>query len=128
MKVKPIIPVKFFLIGLVSLSPVTGTAAETAESGDVSTPAVAIFIVFIAITLVITWWAAKRTREKKDFYAAGSRITGLQNGLAIAGDFMSAATILGITGLIYSAGFDAVIYILSPMFGFFILVLIHRIG
>lgn len=124
MKTKPVNLIKFLLISLVSLLPVAVTAAETAGGKEVSAAAVAIFIVFIGITLVITWWAAKRTREKRDFYAAGGRITGLQNGLAIAGDFMSAATILGITGLIYSAGFDAVIYILSPMFGFFILLVL----
>lgn len=112
------------VICALSLLPATSSAAQTDPGTTVSTPALAIFVVFIAITLGITWWAAKRTRERRDFYAAGNRITGFQNGLAIAGDFMSAATILGITGLIYTAGFDAVIYILSPMFGFFLLLVL----
>jgi len=115
---------EYSVIGALSLLPSARAAADTGSGTEVSIPAVAIFIVFIAITLVITWWAAKRTKEKRDFYAAGNSITGLQNGLAIAGDFMSAATILGITGLIYTAGFDAVIYILSPMFGFFLLLVL----
>jgi cation/acetate symporter len=115
---------EYAVTGALLLLPVTNVVAETASTKEVSTPAVLIFVVFIAITLVITWWAARRTREKRDFYTAGSRVTGLQNGLAIAGDFMSAATILGITGLIYTAGFDAVIYILSPMFGFFVLLVL----
>ena len=115
-------------LSLVSLALLPDTAAgldpEAGSSTGISMPAVTIFVVFISITLVITWWAAKRTKEKKDFYAAGNRITGFQNGLAIAGDFMSAATILGISGLIFTAGFDAIIYILSPMFGFFILLVL----
>src|SRR3712207_8781902 len=50
-------------------------------------------------TLAITWWAAKRTRSTSEFYAAGRSVTGFQNGLALAGDFMSAASFLGIAGL-----------------------------
>ncbi len=79
------------------------------------------FLLFLASTLTITWWAARHTRGTRDFYAASGRITGFQNGLAIAGDFMSAATFLGITGLTYLAGLDATIYVLAPMVGFCIL-------
>lgn len=79
--------------------------------------AVSIFLLFIAITLYITWWAASRSRSAKDFYAAGGRISGFQNGLAIAGDFMSAATFLGVTGLVYARGLDAVVYSLSALVG-----------
>ena len=61
--------------------------------------AIVMFLVFVAATLAISYWAAKRTRSSKDFYTAGGEITGLQNGAAIAGDFMSAASFLGITGL-----------------------------
>lgn len=86
--------------------------------------AASIFAAFIGVTLIITWWAATKTRNKQDFYAAGSQITGFQNGLAIAGDFMSAATILGITGLVFSAGFDAIVWILSPMVGLFLLLVL----
>ncbi|HEY7840302.1 MAG TPA: cation acetate symporter [Gammaproteobacteria bacterium] len=86
--------------------------------------AVATFGVFVAITLGITWWAARHTRSTHDFYAAGSRITGAQNGLAIAGDFLSAATFLGITGLTYLFGLDAVIYVLSALTGLALMTLL----
>jgi cation/acetate symporter len=79
--------------------------------------AIATFGGFVAITLAITWWAARHTRNTRDFYAAGGRITGMQNGLAIAGDFLSAATFLGITGLTWAYGLDAVIYVLSALTG-----------
>jgi cation/acetate symporter len=72
--------------------------------------AISLFLVFVALTLWITWWAAQRTRSAQDFYAAGGRITGFQNGLAIAGDFMSAGAFLGLTGLVVANGFDGLIY------------------
>ena len=64
----------------------------------------------IAITLVITWWAAKRSSSKEALYAASSSISGNQNGLAIAGDFMSAGTVLGIVGLYFMVGVDVSLY------------------
>src|SRR6202789_2415689 len=64
--------------------------------------AVLIFLGFVVVTLGIPYWAAQHTRTTKDFYAAGGGITGLQNGLAIAGDYMSAASFLGIVALVYS--------------------------
>jgi cation/acetate symporter len=64
----------------------------------------------IGVSLVITWWAARRTHSRKEFYAAGGQLRGLQNGLAIAGDYTSAATFLGVTGLVYTSGFDGLIY------------------
>jgi cation/acetate symporter len=79
------------------------------------------FIALIAVTLVITAWAAKRTASRDDLLVAGGRISAVQNGFAIAGDFMSAATFLGITALFYSSGFDAVIYILAPLVAFSLL-------
>jgi cation/acetate symporter len=82
------------------------------------------FLLFLGVTLAITWWAARRTTGTRDFYAAGGRITGFQNGLAIAGDFMSAATFLGITGLTYLAGLDATIYVLAPMVGLCLLLML----
>lgn len=72
--------------------------------------AIGFFAVFVAATLFITYWAAKRTKSADDFYAAGGEITGLQNGLAIAGDFMSAGAFLGLTALVYSRGFDGLVY------------------
>jgi cation/acetate symporter len=72
--------------------------------------AISIFGVVLAITLVITYWASKRTTSTAQFYAAGRGITGVQNGFAIAGDYMSAASFLGIAGLIYIFGFDGFLY------------------
>jgi hypothetical protein len=62
--------------------------SETASASSIVV--VSTFLLFLAVTLAITWWAARQTRGTRDFYAAGGRITGFQNGLAIAGDFMSA--------------------------------------
>jgi cation/acetate symporter len=72
--------------------------------------AIVFFFVFIAVTLAITWWAARRTHTTSHFYAAGRTITGFQNGLALAGDYMSAASFLGIAGLVSLSGFDGLIY------------------
>jgi cation/acetate symporter len=90
--------------------------AAAAEEGQREPSGVAIssFLAVIALTLCITCWAAKRTRTAHQFYAAGSSIRGWQNGFAIAGDFMSAATFLGLTGLFFTIGFDSIIYILCP--------------
>ena len=68
-------------------------------------------------TLCITKWAASRTKSAADFYAAGGGITGFQNGLAIAGDYMSAASFLGISGLVFAAGFDGLIYSIGFLVG-----------
>ncbi len=84
---------------------------------ELNVTAVTLFVVFVGFTLFITWRAARYSKSASDFYAAGSRISGLVNGVAISGDFMSAATFLGIVGLIYTSGFDGLIYILSPMVG-----------
>ena len=65
----------------------------------------------------ITYWASQRTRSAADFYAAGGGITGFQNGLAIAGDYMSAASFLGISGLVFASGFDGLIYSVGWLVG-----------
>lgn len=88
-----------------------GTKSETNFS------AIAMFVVFVGLTLYITYWAAKRTKSAKDFYAAGGGITGLQNGLAIAGDYMSAASFLGITGMVYLKGYDGLIFAIGFLVG-----------
>ena len=72
--------------------------------------ALVFFFLFIAITLGITYWAARRTRTTEHFYAAGRRISAGQNGFALAGDYMSAASFLGIAGLVSTTGFDGLIY------------------
>ncbi len=90
-------------------------AAGTDQSVDWN--AVVIFAAFVILTLGITYWAAKRTRTAKDFYAAGGGITGFQNGLAIAGDYMSAASFLGISALVYTSGYDGLIYSIGLLVG-----------
>ena len=72
--------------------------------------AITLFIAFVLVTLGITWWAAKRTKSTEDFYAAGGKITGFQNGLAISGDFISAGAFLGLSGLVYASGFDGLVF------------------
>ncbi|CAO3414813.1 cation acetate symporter [Azospirillum doebereinerae] len=79
--------------------------------------AIIMFLAFVLLTLGITFWAARRTKSAKDFYAAGGGITGFQNGLAIAGDYMSAASFLGIAGLVYTSGFDGLIYSVGWLVG-----------
>ncbi|MEI6412836.1 MAG: sodium/solute symporter [Pseudomonadota bacterium] len=78
---------------------------------------IAFFIVFITLTLGITYWAALRTRTTREYYAAGRSITGFQNGLALAGDYMSAASFLGIAGMVSTKGFDGLIYSVGWLVG-----------
>ncbi|HNI74617.1 MAG TPA: cation acetate symporter, partial [Accumulibacter sp.] len=75
--------------------------------------AIIMFLIFVAMTMGITYWAASRTKSTADFYTAGGGITGFQNGLAIAGDYMSAATLLGLTAMTYTQGYDGYIYMLA---------------
>ena len=79
--------------------------------------AITLFLLFVAVTLWISWWAAKHTRDSGHFYNAGGNITGLQNGAAIAGDYMSAASFLGVTGLMFAAGFDGLLFGLGAFAG-----------
>ncbi|WP_116123717.1 cation acetate symporter [Paraburkholderia sp. BL6669N2] len=72
--------------------------------------AIGMFLVFVASTLFITRWAARKNNSVSDHYAAGGKITGFQNGWAIAGDYMSAASLLGISALVFSSGYDGLIY------------------
>src|SRR5919106_1120855 len=79
-------------------------------AADVNELALGIFAIVVAITLGITYWASKRVTTATDFWAAGRGLTGVQNGFAIAGDYMSAASFLGIAGLIFLFGFDGFLY------------------
>lgn len=79
--------------------------------------AIAMFVVFVIGTLFITKWAAKRTTSAATFYTGGGGITGFQNGLAIAGDFMSAASFLGISAAVYTSGYDGLIYSIGFLVG-----------
>jgi cation/acetate symporter len=78
--------------------------------GQFSYTSVGFFLVFIALTLGITYWAARKTKSTREYYAAGGNITAGQNGFALAGDYMSAASFLGIAGLVSLKGFDGLIY------------------
>ena len=92
-----------------SLNPTFSGADTLADSGaeqPVNAAAIATFMLFVLSTLLITWWAARHTHTRKEFYAAGGGISAWQNGIAISGDFMSAATFLGLTSLLFFTGTD----------------------
>ena len=96
--------------------------ASDAVAGEVTThntnvTAVVMFLAFVVATLAITYWAAKRNTSVANHYAAGGRITGFQNGLAIAGDYMSAASFLGISALVFGSGYDGLIYSIGFLVG-----------
>ena len=95
-------------LSLLGLSPLALAADK-----PLNVPAISMFFIFVVMTLLITVWAARRTKSTSDFYTAGGGITGFQNGLAIAGDYMSAATLLGFTAMIYMSGVDAYIYMVA---------------
>src|SRR5918997_1576980 len=84
----------------------------------VNVEAVVIFAIVLSITLGITWWASKRASSAVGFYAAGRQITGVQNGLAISGDYLWAASFLGIAGLIFLYGFDGFLYSIGFLVAF----------
>ena len=90
-----------------------GQAAKQATNWT----AIAMFGAFVVLTLWITKWAASRTRSAADFYTAGGGITGFQNGLAIAGDYMSAASFLGISAAVMATGYDGLIYSIGFLVG-----------
>ncbi|MBP0601341.1 MULTISPECIES: cation acetate symporter [Aeromonas] len=106
------------LTGLVS-TPLLAADALTGEvqRQPLNVSAIVMFVAFVAATLFITYWASKRNRSASDYYAAGGRITGFQNGLAIAGDYMSAASFLGISALVYTSGYDGLIYSIGFLVG-----------
>ncbi len=106
------------LISIIALAAFAGgDATFDAAKRELNVSAIIMFFVFIAGTLGVTYWAAKKTKSASDFYTAGGGITGFQNGLAIAGDYMSAAAFLGVSGLIYMKGYDGVIYAVSFLVG-----------
>ena len=93
-----------------ALPALAGTIDGQTVRQAMNMPAILMFLLFVGATLVITWWAATRSRTRSDFYTAGGNITGFQNGFAIAGDYMSAAAFLGISSLVFASGFDGLIY------------------
>ena len=103
------------LLGLILASMGTAALAAGADLGQIEKQeknwiAIGMFIAFVIFTMFITKWAAGRTKSAADFYTGGGGITGFQNGLAIAGDYMSAASFLGISAMVMSSGFDGLIY------------------
>jgi len=102
-------------LGLLALGAVAfagGPLEGVTEKQATNWHAIIMFCLFVAMTMGITYWASSRTKSTADFYTAGGGITGFQNGLAIAGDYMSAATLLGLTAMVYTSGYDGYIYML----------------
>ncbi len=80
------------------------------EKQPLNIAAIVMFFIFVGFTLGITVWASKQNKSTKDYYTAGGGISGFQNGLAIAGDYMSAASFLGISAMVFTSGYDGLIY------------------
>ncbi len=113
---------KHILGGLFALLAAGAALAAGADLGNTQKQAtnwtaIAMFGIFVGATLWITKWAAGKTKSAADFYTAGGGITGFQNGLAIAGDYMSAASFLGISGLVFANGFDGLIFSIGWLVG-----------
>ena len=111
-----------FLIALSALVAAAAAQAAGADLGQVEKQptnwvAIGMFGTFVVMTLFITKWAAGRTKSAADFYTGGGGITGFQNGLAIAGDYMSAASFLGISAAVMASGYDGLIYSIGFLVG-----------
>ena len=111
----------FRILALISIFAVAlfaaGDASFEATKRELNIPAIIMFFIFVGATLGITYWAAKRTKSASDFYTAGGGISGFQNGMAIAGDYMSAASFLGLSGLVYLKGYDGLVYAVGFLVG-----------
>ncbi|CAA6802507.1 MAG: Acetate permease ActP (cation/acetate symporter) [uncultured Sulfurovum sp.] len=111
------------ILSLLTVAGLTAVMAAGADLGagtkaeELNIPAIVMFFLFVAGTLGITYWASKRTKSASDFYTAGGGISGTQNGTAIAGDYMSAASFLGITGMVYLKGYDGLIFSIGFLVG-----------
>ena len=103
--------------GAFSAALAAGAVDGAVDRQGLNLAAIGMFFLFVVGTLWITWRAAAQTKSAADFYAAGGGITGFQNGLAIAGDYMSAASFLGISGLVFATGFDGLIYSIGFLVG-----------
>ncbi len=116
------IKLKHILAAVAALAVAGAALAAGADLGQAQKQAtnwtaIVMFGIFVAGTLWITKWAASKTKSAADFYNAGGGITGFQNGLAIAGDYMSAASFLGISGLVFGSGFDGLIFSIGWLVG-----------
>ena len=105
------------LLGGSSVTLAAGALEGAIEKQATNWLAIGMFVAFVIGTLGITYWAAKRTKTTSDFYTAGGGITGFQNGLAIAGDYMSAASFLGISAAVFANGYDGLIYSIGFLVG-----------
>lgn len=112
----------FGILGVCNLASAAGLDTAGFAQGERNYFAIGMFIVFVAVTLGITYFSSKVSKTSQGFYTAGGNITGLQNGIAISGDYMSAASFLGIVGLIYANGFDGLIYSIGFLVGWPIVV------
>ncbi|WP_172152706.1 MULTISPECIES: cation acetate symporter [Pseudomonas] len=107
-------------LGLFAFAPALWAAEAltgAVQRQPLNVSAVVMFLVFVGATLCITYWASKRNTSTSDFYTAGGKISGFQNGLAIAGDYMSAASFLGISALVFTSGYDGLIYSIGFLVG-----------
>ncbi len=105
------------LFSIMGVAFAAGADMGQIEKQETNWVAIAMFAAFVAATLWITKWAASRTKSAADFYTAGGGITGFQNGLAIAGDYMSAASFLGISAAVMANGYDGLIYSIGFLVG-----------
>ena len=101
------------LIAVAALAYAGGPLEGVTEKQATNWHAIIMFCIFVTMTMGITYWASSRTKSTADFYTAGGGITGFQNGLAIAGDYMSAATLLGLTAMTFTSGYDAYVYMMA---------------
>ena len=100
------------------LSPLYGASIDFGGAvSDLNPTAIGMFLAFVLATLFITYLSNKKSQSASGFYTAGGNISGMQNGIAIAGDFMSAASFLGITALVFTNGFDGLIYSIGFLAG-----------
>ena len=114
---KKLLPASLFASLFLALPAFADAVKGPVEKQAINVTAIVMFLAFVAATMGITYWAASRTKTAKDFYTGGGGITGFQNGLAIAGDYMSAASFLGISGLVFSSGYDGLIYSIGFLVG-----------
>ena len=105
------------LLASLTLSFASDIITEDIVKQELNLSAIFMFLLFVLGTIGITIWASRQTKSTSDFYTAGGGISGLKNGLAIAGDYMSAASFLGISGAVYLNGFDGLIYAIGFLVG-----------
>ena len=107
------------LMGLMAQMPAWAAGALDGEvkKQPLNISAIIMFLIFVVATLGITYWASKQNKTASDFYTAGGGISGTKNGIAIAGDYMSAVTFLGLSSMVFTVGFDGMIYTLAFLIG-----------